>query len=140
MPRNKASKKSGRRLARIEFARKLRERKRQRRERRHAMGVLTIKEKWEEARRQYPGERLMTTKSGDVIPSDNVHEFPLPTVPVAVDSAPTEKEWNEIVATARHRKRSIKSFAQKAGFQLIEGADPKLRESYVRVAVEAVAA
>lgn len=44
---------------------------------------------------------------------------------------PTEAEWNEIIATAKKRKRSIKKFAETAGFKLT-GSDPRERENWAR--------
>lgn len=48
-------------------------------------------------------------------------------------TAPTREEWGEILLTAKRRKRSIKSLAQKAGWILVEGSDPKTRESWYRL-------
>lgn len=46
----------------------------------------------------------------------------------------SEKLWNELVATAKKRKRAVQGFAEKAGFRLRdEGLDPTDRKSYVRV-------
>lgn len=42
---------------------------------------------------------------------------------------PSIQQWGEVVVTARQRKRSIKSIAEKKGYTLI-GEDPKDRESW----------
>lgn len=39
------------------------------------------------------------------------------------------REWDEIVATAKRRKRSIRSTAEKSGLMFV-GGDPKQRESW----------
>lgn len=46
---------------------------------------------------------------------------------------PTPDVWDELVATAKRRKRGVKTFAEKAGFALIKDQDPKVRESWQRV-------
>lgn len=43
---------------------------------------------------------------------------------------PSEAEWNDITSAAKRRKRSVKNFAEKAGFVLVDGGDPRLRESW----------
>lgn len=43
-----------------------------------------------------------------------------------------EKLWDEIYAEAKRRKRGVKSFAERHGFVLREGCDPKERTSYTR--------
>lgn len=51
-------------------------------------------------------------------------------VMVSTTTAPTQEDWDEVVAQAKRRKRSIKTFAKKKGWVLVDGADPKQRESW----------
>lgn len=48
-------------------------------------------------------------------------------------TAPSREAWGEILLTAKRRKRSIKSLAQRSGWILVEGSDPKARESWYRL-------
>lgn len=64
---------------------------------------------------------------------DTSIEMPAPEPKVTTfaptDVHPSEEDWNELVETARKRKRSIKSFAEKKGWSLI-GEDPKARTNW----------
>lgn len=151
MSRNKNGSKAGRKAKHIAFSKAMKERKKLRKQRRQQNGVQTHKEKFEQARAENPGERLMTTKQGEVVTHRSVHEFELSggTVegwPVTLTSEhPTEEEWTEVLAEAKRRKKSVVKMAEQNGFRLaiLDVGDKtalRLRTSYTRIETEGVAA
>lgn len=53
-------------------------------------------------------------------------------LPATMAGHPTPTEWDELVATAKRRKRGITRFAEAQGYELVEGGDAKVRESWVK--------
>lgn len=45
---------------------------------------------------------------------------------------PTDDEWEQIISTAKAKKKGVKIFAERAGYTLSDSANPKVRESWVR--------
>lgn len=138
MSRGKVGTKNGREERNRAFQDGLRARKKLRRDRRHAHGVLNLYEQendvaslsrlvpdadWQPD--HLPDEVIAVFEN--VVGEDNFVKFDA--LATQEHAHPSEQEWADVVDTAKRRKRSIKTFAQKAGWALT-GDDPKNREHW----------
>lgn len=107
MSRGKQGKKSGRVAKHRALKAAMKERKRLRRQRREERGVLTLKER-------------PLIEAVDVVQSvsDGV-----------AWSCPTLKEWEEMQARAKSRRRNFQKFAEHNGWRL-DGEDPKQKDDW----------
>lgn len=114
MSRGKVGTKTGREDRNRAFQDGLRARKKLRHRRRHEHGMLNAQELRDRDSRE---------------PIIAVVKVTIDGVEQRVAVHPSEQDWADVVETARRRKRSIKTFVQKAGWTLT-GDDPKNREHW----------
>lgn len=97
-------------------------------------GSTSVKDvEWKSSKVEVMDEATFAkTKAVDTIGKMRDDEVITKDLPAILAGRPTIEEWDDIVATAKKRKRSIKSFAEKEGYHLIEAvADAKVRENWV---------